>query len=471
MEKEKDILLLKEKSGWSIIDKNEENEINKFANNYINYLNKNKTERENVNYIEKIAKENGFISLEEFINQKEIKSKKVFFNNKNKSIFLAVINFNNLENGFNIVSAHLDSPRLDLKQNPVYEDNNLAYLKTHYYGGIKKYHWLNIPLAIHGRIVKEDGGIVDIIIGEEENEPIVLIPDLLPHLSRQLSDKKIREAYKGEDLNIIIGNIPFNIKNKDIKEKVKYNILSILHKKYGIKESDFQSAELEIVPALKAREAGLDRSFIAGYGHDDRSSVFALLEAIIKSNNTKRNAIALFVDKEEIGSEGNSSIQSRAIELFISEIIDKIDKNFNDKKLRKSLYNSFALSADVDAGYDPNYKDVFDIRNTGKMGNGVILTKFTGHGGKYDANDANAEYVGKIRKLFNENNIIYQFGSLGKVDEGGGGTVAKYLANLGMEIIDCGTPVLGMHSPYELISKLDLYQTYKAFYSFFTKFE
>ncbi len=460
-------LLLKKESGWLKADNDDIQKTDGFADEYIKYINDNKTERENVKFIQQQAEKNGFVSLDEFVKSNKIINK-VYYNNKSKSIFLAVLNDDNIENGFNIVASHIDSPRLDLKQNPIFEDNNLAYLKTHYYGGIKKFHWLNIPLAIHGRIVKIDGTIEDIIIGEDDNEPILIIPDLLPHLSKKLSDKKISEAYKGEDLNIIIGNIPSKIDDKEIKDKVKFNILKQLNKKYGLIEADFQSAELEIVPAIKARIAGLDESLIAGYGHDDRSSSYALLQAILNIKNVKRHSLAVFIDKEEIGSEGNSSIQSRALEYFISELIEKRKKVFNEKMLRKSLYNSYALSADVDAAYDPNHKDVFDVNNTGKMGNGVILTKYTGHGGKYDANDANAEYVGKIRQLFTNNNVIFQFGGLGKVDEGGGGTIAKYLANYGMEIIDCGTPVLGMHSPYEVISKLDLFQTYKAFYTFLT---
>ncbi len=462
-------LLVKEESGWLKVKNDELKKVDNFADEYIAYLNNNKTERENVNFIKKTAEDNGFVSLEEFM-RSDAKSNKIYYNNRNKSIFLAVLGDDDIENGFNIISSHIDSPRLDLKQNPVFEDTGMAFLKTHYYGGIKKFHWLNIPLAIHGRVIKLNGESVDIVIGEDENDPVVVIPDLLPHLSRKLSDKKIAEAYKGEDLNILIGNIPASVADKEIKDKVKYNILKLLNDKYGLVESDFQSAELEIVPAIKARYAGLDSSFIAGYGHDDRSSSFALLKSIIKTDKVNRNVLAVFVDKEEIGSEGNSSIQSRALEFFISEIIEKKKNSFNEKMLRKSLYNSYALSADVDAAFDPNHKEVFDVRNTGKIGNGVILTKYTGHGGKYDANDANAEYVGKVRKLFNDNNVIFQFGSLGKVDEGGGGTIAKYLANYGMEIIDCGTPVLGMHSPYEIISKLDLYQTFKAFESFFNKF-
>ncbi len=458
-----DKLLTKDKSGWLEIKESEKKSIDTFSKNYIKFLNQVKSEREAVEFIKEDIDKKGFVSID---NKKSLTpGDKVYHINRNKSIIIAVIGKENPQKGFNIICSHIDSPRLDLKQSPLYEDNELAYLKTHYYGGIKKYHWLNIPLSIHGRIVRIDGKTIDIKIGENEDDPVFIIPDLLPHLSKKIGDKKMSEAVPAENLNLLVGNIP--IADKDIKEPVKIAILKILNEKYGITESDFNSAEIEIVPAFKAREAGIDRSFIVGYGQDDRISSYALFKAITETENPKRTSIAIMIDKEEIGSEGNSSIQSNVMEIFVSDLIEKSENKYYEKDLKMAFYNSYALSADVDAAYDPNYKDVFDLKNSGKLGHGVIFTKYTGHGGKYDANDANAEYVGKLRKIFTQNNIIFQFGELGKIDEGGGGTIAKYLANYGMEVIDCGPPVLGMHSPYELTSKLDLYYAYKAYKTFF----
>ncbi len=465
--KKYDYLMQKEESGWLQIKKDENKLIESFSKPYLSFLNKVKTEREAVGYFFSHARKKNFISMDKFL---ELKSgyagKKIVHTNRNKNIILAIIGKEPFNKGLNIICGHIDSPRLDLKQNPLYEDTGLGFLKTQYYGGIKKYHWLNIPLAIHGKVVKLDGKIVDISIGENDNEPVFIIPDLLPHLSKKLNRKKVAEAFPGENLNLIMGHIPIDKKEK---EAVKINILKILNQKYGIVEEDFNSAELEIVPALKAREAGIDKGFIAGYGQDDRISSFCAFQSIIETDMPERTSIILLIDKEEIGSEGNSSIQSRFFELFLSDIINKINGSYNEAMLKKCLYNSYGISSDVDVAFDPNYKDVFDKQNTGKIGNGIILTKYTGSGGKYEASDANAEYVGKIRKLFKENNIIFQFGSLGKVDEGGGGTIARFFANYGMEIIDAGPPILGMHSPYEVSSKLDLYQTYKAFKVFLSK--
>ncbi len=462
-----DHLLSKEKSGWLNVKKEDNKLIEEISKAYINFLDQIKTEREAVDFIAGFALENDYIDLKDFLKlDSNLQGKKIVFTNKGKNIILAIIGKKPLEKGINIICSHIDSPRLDLKQSPLYEDSNLAFLKTHYYGGIKKFHWLNIPLAIHGKVITIDGKNIDIKIGNDDNDPIFIIPDLLPHLSKKVSSKKVSEAFPAENLNLIIGNIPINDKEK---EGVKINILNILNKKYGIKEDDFNSAELEIVPAMRPKEAGLDRSFIAGYGQDDRISSYCAFKAIMATSQPKRTSVILLIDKEEIGSEGNSSVQSKFLELFLSEIIEKLNGSYNEKMLKKCLYNSYGLSSDVDVGYDPNYKDVFDKRNTAKMGNGIVLTKYTGHGGKYGASDANAEYVGKIRKLFKDNNIIFQFGSLGKIDEGGGGTISKFLANYGMEVLDAGPPILGMHSPYELSSKFDLYQTFCALKIFLQK--
>ncbi len=462
-------LIAEEKSGWLQVKEEEKKQIEAFSKTYLNFLNTVKTERESVDFVYSRAKKNNFIDLGEFLSLKTgLIGKKIVHSTKNKSIILFITGKEPLENGLNIICGHIDCPRLDLKQNPLYEDTGLGFLKTHYYGGIKKYHWLNIPLAIHGKIVKLDGKTVNVQIGEDKDDPVFVIPDLLPHLSAKLNRKKISEAFPAENLNLIIGNIPVN--DTDEKDKVKINILKILNQKYGIVEQDFNSAELEVVPALKAREAGIDKSLIAGYGQDDRSCSFCAAQSIMELSSPQRSTVVLLVDKEEIGSEGNSSIQSSFIELFLSQVIEKIgNRSYNESMLKKCLYNSFGISSDVEAAFDPNYKDVFDIRNTAKTGNGLVLTKYTGAHGKNDASDANAEYIGKIRKLFNENNIIFQFGSLGKVDEGGGGTISKFLANYGMEIIDAGIPILGMHSPYEVSSKFDLFQAYKAFKVFLNK--
>lgn len=460
-------LIKKERSGWLQINDEEKKHIETFNRSYLDFLNTVKTERESVEYFYDHAKKNNFIDLKKILELKsDLTGKKIVHTNKNKNIILVVIGKAPLEQGMNIICSHIDCPRLDLKQNPLYEDTGIGFLKTHYYGGIKKFHWLNIPLAIHGKVARLDGKIINIKIGEDENDPVFIIPDLLPHLSKKLDKKKVSEAFPAENLNLLAGHIPIGEKEK---ESVKINILKILNQKYGIVEQDFNSAELEIVPALKARETGLDRSLIAGYGQDDRSSAYCSFQSIIQINNPQRTTIVLLIDKEEIGSEGNSSIQSGFFELLLREIIEKINGTSSEITLKKCLFNSYGISSDVDVAYDPNYKEVFDINNTAKMGNGIVLTKYTGSGGKYSASDANAEYVGKIRKLFNENDIIFQFGSLGKVDEGGGGTISKFLANYGMEIIDAGPPVLGMHSPYEIVSKLDLLQTYKAFKVFLNK--
>lgn len=460
-------LKTEEKSGWLKVTKEENKAIEQLSKNYMDVLNTIKTERESVDYFSKIAQEKGFITLDNFLKlESDFAGKKVLFSNRGKSIILAIIGKKPMEKGINIVCGHIDSPRLDLKQNPLYEDSGLAFLKTHYYGGIKKFHWFNIPLAIHGKVITIDGKMINIKIGDDANDPVLIIPDLLPHLSKKISDKKVSEAFPAENLNLVVGNIPIDEKEK---EAVKINILNILNKKYGIIEEDFNSAELEIVPAFPPREAGFDKSFIAGYGQDDRISSFCAFKSIMEINDPKRTSLALLIDKEEIGSEGNSSIQSKFFELFLSEVIEKINGSYNEKMLKQCLYNSFAISSDVEVGFDPTYKEVFDLNNTAKLGHGLVLTKYAGHGGKYSTNDANAEYMGKIRKLFKENKVIFQFGSLGKIDEGGGGTISKFLANYGMEILDAGPPILGMHSPYELSSKFDLFQTYKAFKVFFQK--
>ncbi len=461
-------LISKEKSAWLQIEENEKKEIEALSQNIIQFLDQAKTERECVDYFYQESKKNNFQDFTTWLKTNTTApGQKIVATNKGKNIILAIIGKRPIQEGLNVLCAHMDSPRLDLKQNPLYEDTHITFLKTQYYGGIKKFHWFNIPLALHGKIVKLNGDVVDIKIGEDDKDPIFVIPDLLPHLSKKLSEKPVTEAFLAENLNLVLGHIP--IDDEEEKDPVKIHILKILNEKYGITEKDFNSAEIEIVPAFKVRESGFDRSLIAGYGQDDKACSFLSFKSIMDTNIPERTSLVLLIDKEEIGSEGNSSIQSKFFELFLTDLIEKLNKEYNEKLLKNVLYHSYALSADMDVAFDPNYKDVFDIRNTGKLGHGVVFVKYTGHGGKYGANDANAEYMGKIRKVMSENNVIFQFGSIGKIDEGGGGTISKFLANYGMEIIDAGAPVLGMHSPYELTSKVDLYQTYKAFKVFLNK--
>ncbi len=434
-----------------------------FSEEYKSFLNKAKTEREFVAEAEKAAVAAGFKALDRLIaaNSKLKPGDKVYYINRKKSAVFAVIGSKPMAEGVNILGAHIDAPRIDLKQNPLYEDTELAFFKTHYYGGLKKYQWLTIPLAIHGTVIKGDGTAVDIVIGESDDDPVFNITDLLPHLAREQMQKKMSEAVTGEGLNLLLGSIPY--KDDKVKEKVKLNIMSILYKKYGIVEEDFQSAELEIVPAQKAKDVGFDKSMVGGYGQDDRVCAYPALKAVMDIGTPERTAVCLLTDKEEIGSMGNTGAQSNLLQDFLANIIALTDDNYSDLKLRSCLSQSKMLSADVNAAVDPNYDNVFEKRNATFLGHGIVLQKFTGSRGKYDASDASAEFVGEVRKLFNDNDIIWQSGELGKVDEGGGGTIAQYAANLGIDVLDCGIAVLSMHSPFEITSKVDIYTTYNAY--------
>ena len=453
-------LFINKKNGFECIDENEKREIFNFSKEYIDFLNTVKTEREAVNFIENILNKNGFKNIEGISSLKQ--GDKVFLINRNKSIYAAIIG-ENIKKGINIIGSHIDSPRLDLKPNPIYEDNGFAYFKTHYYGGIKKYQWTAIPLELRGVIVKSDGTKIDICIGENDNEPIFTITDLLPHLAVEQMEKKLKEGILGEDLNLLIGNIPFD-KNND-GSLVKLNILKILNEKYGIMELDFNSAELEVVPNFKARSLGLDESMIAGYGQDDRVCAYTSLRALLDSSNTNKTSICIFADKEEIGSVGNTGMYSKSFDTFVSEILNKL--NINEPNLLDSIFNkSIMLSADVDGAIDPIYASVSERNNASFLGHGVEMNKYTGSHGKSGASDANAEYVAKIRGIFESNDIKYQISELGKVDIGGGGTIAYILANKGIEVIDCGVPVLSMHSPYEVTSKFDVYEAYRAYKAF-----
>ena len=456
----KDKLFNKKELGWNIINSQEKDNIFSFCNDYINFLNKAKTERESISLSKKVAELNGFKDISTFDSLNV--GDKVYFINRDKSMYLAIIGTEKMENGINIVGAHIDSPRLDLKPNPLYEDGGFAYFKTHYYGGIKKYQWTTIPLSIHGVIIKSNGEKITVNIGEDENDPIFTITDLLPHLAQDQMEKKLKNGIDGEDLNLLLGSIPYDDKES---ESIKLNILNILNQKYNITESDFLSSELEIVPAFKARSLGFDSSMVAGYGQDDRVCAFTSLYAMMSLTSVNHTAICILSDKEEIGSMGNTGMESHMFDYFISELLNKTGEN-RINLLDKVFCYSKMLSADVDAGFDPIYANVSDKTNAAFLGRGVGLNKYTGARGKSGASDANAEYVAWIRNLLEKNNIKYQISELGKVDVGGGGTIAYILANKGVDVIDCGVPVLSMHAPYEVTSKYDIYSAYKTYKSF-----
>lgn len=446
---------------WDSLNTKDKNSCFDFCEKYKSFLSEAKTERKATNEILKSAKKNGFSDID----SKNPSGGRYYKNFGNKAVALAVMGTDDISNGLNIIGSHLDSPRLDLKQNPLYEEMDLAMMKTHYYGGIKKYQWLARPLAFHGSVVLCDGTIVEITIGEKEDDPVFAISDLLPHLARDYHAKKVSAAFEGEKLNLITGSIP--IGDKDIKERFKLNILYYLKTNYNITEEDFISAEIEIVPAGPARDIGFDRSLIGGYGQDDRICAFTSLEAICKVKAPKRTSIAVFFDKEEIGSEGNTGAKSTFFEDFISDLLTIEGFNDSEKALRKILINSAMISADVNAAIEPDFQDVHEKSNAARIGYGICLTKFTGSGGKSGSSDASAEFVGKIRNIFNKNKIIWQTGELGKIDQGGGGTIAKFLAAYGIEIIDCGPALLSMHSPFEISSKADIFMSYKAYQAFY----
>ncbi len=449
-------------TAWEKISDSEKEQVFSFCSQYINFLNKAKTEREAAGELIKMAEERGFENFEA-IKRKLVPGDKVYLSNRGKTVMLAVIGQEPIENGVNAVGAHIDSPRLDLKQNPIYEDSGLAMLKTHYYGGIKKYQWTTIPLAIHGVIIKEDGTKVNVVIGEDENDPVFCITDLLPHLAKEQMQKKMSEGISGESLNILIGNIPF--KDEKVKEKVKLSLLKLLNDKYGIVEKDFLTAELEVVPAIRACDVGLDRSLVGGYGQDDRVCAYTSVMSILETDSPKRTAVCVIADKEEIGSVGNTGMQSRAFEYFIAELIEAAGE-YSALKVNRALSNSRMLSADVNAAVDPSYEGVMEKKNAAYAGKGVCVTKYTGSGGKYHANDAHAEFVNEVRRILDGENIIWQIGELGKVDQGGGGTIAGYLSNLGMDVVDCGVALLSMHAPFEVASKVDIYMAYRAYKAF-----
>ena len=469
----KEKLFNKKEEGWKCLKEGQKEEIYKISNGYMEFLNRSKIEREFIKNAKKLADENGFTDI---INKQNlVPGDKVYFINRGKSMYLAIIGENGIEeNGMHIIGSHVDSPRLDLKPNPLCEDGGLAYFKTHYYGGIKKYQWTTIPLSIHGVIVKTNVEKIEIEIGEKETDPIFTITDLLPHLAQEQMEKKLKNGVEGEDLRLLIGSIPFTCCNKDVEEhkkqcgvseRVKLNILNLLNQKYGITESDLLSAELELVPAFKARSLGFDESMVAGYGQDDKVCAYTSLAAMMNLQNVKNTAVCILSDKEEIGSMGNTGMESHMFDFFISEILNKLGIN-KPNLLDKVFCFSKMLSSDVDAGFDPIYAYVSDTTNAGYLGRGITLNKYTGARGKSGASDANAEYVAWVRNVLEKNEIKYQVAELGKVDVGGGGTIAYILANKGTDVIDCGVPVLSMHAPYEVTSKYDIYSAYKTYEAF-----
>lgn len=457
----KEKLCNNKKCGWNEVDALERNKIFSFAEEYMSFMNKSKTEREVTKTVLSMLKENGFKDINDMDSLKY--GDRVYYINRNKNVFISVIGKEVLENGLNLVGAHIDSPRLDLKPNPIYEDNGLTYFKTHYYGGIKKYQWTTIPLAIHGTVVKTNGEKIDIEIGEKDSDPIFTITDLLPHLATDQMNKKLSNAIEGEDLNLLIGSIPYSIDSGS-----KINILNILNQRYGITEKDFLSSEIELVPAFKARSLGFDESMVAAYGQDDKVCSFASLKSILDIRENSKTCVCILSDKEEIGSVGNTGMASNAFNYFISLLLDKKGENMPNM-IDKVFMNSKMLSADVDAGFDPIYKNVSEINNASKIGYGVVLNKYTGSRGKSGASDANAEFMAYVRNILEENNIKYQVSELGKVDIGGGGTIAYILADKGIEVVDCGIGVLSMHAPYEVTSKYDIYSAYKTYLNFFRK--
>lgn len=462
--KDKKALKNAKKDIWNNYSASEKKALEKLCLNYRHFLSKCKTERECVKEIIFQAQRAGYRDLKDIITNKETlqAGDKVYSVCMNKSVVLFNIGSEPMENGMNILGAHIDSPRLDIKQNPLYEDGGLAYMDTHYYGGIKKYQWVTVPLAIHGVVAKKDGTIVDINIGEDDNDPVFCVTDLLIHLAQEQMQKNAAKVIEGENLDILVGSIPLDGAEKDA---VKANVLKIVGKKYGIEEEDFLSAELEVVPAGRAREAGFDRSMIISYGQDDRVCAYTSLVAMLETKEMTRTACCLLVDKEEIGSVGATGMQSRFFENAVAEVLNLLSQ-YSDLTLRRCLANCKMLSSDVTSAYDALYKSSFDMKNIAYLGHGMAFNKFTGARGKSGSNDANAEYLGNIRAIMEKNNVAIQFSELGRVDLGGGGTIAYIMALYGMQVIDSGVAVLNMHSPWEITSKIDVYETKKGYSAF-----
>ncbi len=462
---------MERENAWTSYSATELKKVGTFAEEYRSFLSDCKTERECTAFFVEKAKAAGFSDLKEIIaKKKKLKAgDKVYASNYGKAIACFVIGTEPIEKGINILGAHIDSPRMDIKQNPLYEDTDLVLLDTHYYGGVKKYQWVTLPLAIHGVIAKKDGKVIEVRIGENEDDPVFGVTDLLIHLAEEQLKKPGNKVVEGEALDILIGSQPLKINAKDKdkeKDKVKQNILKILKKTYNIEEEDFLSAELEVVPAGKARDFGFDRSMIMGYGHDDRSCAYPSFEAILDVKDPKRTSACLLVDKEEIGSVGATGMHSRFFENMVAELMSAAGQYESDISVRRAFENSKALSSDVSAAFDPAYASAFEKKNCAYLGRGIVFNKFTGARGKSGSNDANAEYIGELRRILDKNKVFYQTAELGKVDVGGGGTIAYILGNYGMQVIDSGVAVLNMHAPWEIISKADLYEAYKCYLAF-----
>ncbi len=453
-------LLYSPKHGYDRLSDAERAEMHAYCEEYKRFLDRGKTERLCVDYCIELATKHGFV---EYVPGMSLSAgDKVYCNNRGKGIMLAVVGTESLAKGANIAAAHTDAPRLDLKPRPLYEEAEMAYLKTHHYGGIRKYHWVTVPLELHGVVTRSDGSVIDLHIGDKPTDPQFIINDLLPHLGREQSKKPLGEAIPSESLNILVGSVP--VTDEEEKNRFKLGVMQYLHETYGMVEEDFISAELEAVPAYTARDVGFDRSFISAYGHDDRVCAYAELAALFALDAPDRTAVCIFADKEEIGSEGVSGMLSQAFDKFMAELCAAQGVSLYD-----CFANSFCVSADVTAAYDPNFAEVYDKRNAAAINYGVGLCKYTGAGGKSGASDASAEVVGKLRKLLNDDGVHWQMSELGKTDMGGGGTVAKYMAQRNIDVIDAGVPVLSMHAPCETVSKLDCYMTYRCMKTVFEK--
>ncbi|MDO5519855.1 MAG: aminopeptidase [bacterium] len=455
---------MERKNAWEKYDNAEMEQVFQLADRYKSYISDCKTERECVKETVRLAEAAGYRDLKAVIEAGETlkAGDKVYATNMGKNIVLFCVGQEPIEKGMNILGAHIDSPRIDIKQNPLYEDSSLALLDTHYYGGIKKYQWVAQPLAIHGVVALKDGSVINVVIGEDDSDPVVGISDLLIHLAADQLDKKGSKVVEGEDLNVLIGSMPLKDGEGD---KVKANILALLKEKYGMEEEDFLSAELEVVPAGKARDYGIDRSMVIGYGHDDRCCAYTSLEAMLDVENPRKTSVCILVDKEEIGSVGATGMHSRFFENMVAELME-CTGSYSELKLRRAFTNSKMLSSDVSAAYDPNYASVNEKKNTAYFGSGFVFNKYTGARGKSGSNDANAEYMAEIRRIMDKHEVTFQTAELGKVDQGGGGTIAYIMANYNMEVIDAGIAVQNMHAPYEVVSKADLYEAMRGYAAF-----
>ena len=453
-------LLRKPEQGGICLSESELEKASAFCNGYKNFLDASKTEREAVNYAIQLLQKYGY--REHSPGEKYQPGDKIYYNNRGKALVFATMGTKPIVEGIRLAASHIDSPRIDLKPCPLYEDSQIAYFKTHYYGGIKKYQWTTIPLALHGVVIKKDQTTVPVSIGEAEDDPVFCITDLLPHLDKEQMQRKLEDGIKGEELNILIGSLPF--RDDKASEKVKLNIANILFEKYGILEEDFLSAELTMVPAFKAKDVGLDRSMVGAYGHDDRVCAYTSLMAALESREPVYTNVTVLTDREEIGSIGNTGLRSAYLENFIADLAEPWGV-----PVRWVLSNTQCLSADVNCALDPTFADVSERRNSAYLNYGVVITKYTGHGGKSGTSEASAEFMAKLRALYDRTGVLWQVGELGKVDQGGGGTVAQFIADLNVDVVDVGVPVLSMHAPYELVSKIDVYETYRAFYEFLSE--